>query len=826
HQLQKLAVERLQGLIIDLTQHHPPIIHYSHQGHHHCYLYLYLYNLLAAELRFLRLTPPLRKRLLLTAPRPGCKVGESSAARQPGPTTARSVDCSFVDPMETRFQDTERRMMTALEMVNMRVNYQVDVRSRESSEFYSRHHDTQEDRATVRAEIEVLRRERLSYEQESIQIHEALARFEAYSMTLETRVVVLETQARRHEWQRQTADDFAVQHIMLVMSADSAVTYTSVHSEARSWCISSKDPYEEVARQLLEQAPRSPEYVPDPIELEDHVPLHIPEHPEDEAYILEVASAPTPPLPPSFLSLRIRPLHTRAAMAQMRAAVPSTYHSLLPSGTPPLLPISLPVPSTSSRAEIPEADTPPRKRLLLTAPRPGYEVGESSAAVRQPGPTTALLETQARQHEWQRQTADDFVVQHIMRTQALEAEARIDTLEDTVVLILSCVIDLKSNTPRISFFHCDPFWGCYRLAPRSPEYVPDPIELEDHVPLHIPEHPEDEAYILKVASAPTPPLPQSFLSLQLRFHRADTLPRKRLLLTAPRHGCEEDRAAVRAEIEPKRTTRSTQVPPVTPAPTATTTTITEAQLQTLINQGFAAAMAEAEASRVRNGYGSNGSGPRLAQKMMTDKYCSRGEIKKLETHIWELKTKGTDVIGYSRRFQELALMCDRMFLEESDRVEKYIGGLPDTIHDIIKATRPKTMQGAIEFAIELMDRKICTFAERQTENKRKKDDNNNQAQQQPLKKQGVAIAYTVGPGERKEYAGTLPLCNKCKFHHNGQCTVKCVNCKRVGHMTRDCRSPVATNNHRNPTCYQCRNQGHYKSDLPELKNQGHVNQAI
>nr|GEX41821.1 hypothetical protein [Tanacetum cinerariifolium] len=184
------------------------------------------------------------------------------------------------------------------------------------------------------------------------------------------------------------------------MSADSAVTYTSVHSEARSWSIPSEDPYEEAAQQLLEQAPRSPEYVPDPIELEDHVPLHIHEHPVDlvsaedeapiEAYILEVASPPTPPLPPSFLSPRIRPLHTRAAMAQMRAAVPSTYHSLLPSGTPLLLPIPLPVPSTSRKAEIPEADMPPRKRLLLTAPRRGCEVGESSAAAaRQPGPTMA-----------------------------------------------------------------------------------------------------------------------------------------------------------------------------------------------------------------------------------------------------------------------------------------------------------------------------------------------------------------------------------------------------------------------------------------------------
>ncbi|GKF16055.1 hypothetical protein Tco_0057517, partial [Tanacetum coccineum] len=179
------------------------------------------------------------------------------------------------------------------------------------------------------------------------------------------------------------------------MSADSAVTYTSVHSEARSWSIPSEDPYEEAARQLLEQAPRSPEYVP-----EDHVPVYIPEpeHPED--LVPAEDEAPIPPLPPSFLAPRIRPPHTRVAMRQMRATAPSTYHSLLPSGTPPLLPIPLPASSTSRRADIPEANTPPRKRLLLTTPRPGCEVGESSAtaAARQPGPTikTRLRDTERR----------------------------------------------------------------------------------------------------------------------------------------------------------------------------------------------------------------------------------------------------------------------------------------------------------------------------------------------------------------------------------------------------------------------------------------------
>ncbi|GKD24307.1 putative reverse transcriptase domain-containing protein [Tanacetum coccineum] len=189
-----------------------------------------------------------------------------------------------------------------------------------------------------------------------------------------------------------------------------------------------------------------------------------------------------------------------------------------------------------------------------------------------------------------------------------------------------------------------------------------------------------------------------------------------------------------------------------------------------------------------------------------------------------VRTVGHDV-AYAMTWTNLKKkMTDKMFPEESDKIEKYVGGLPDMIHGSVMASKPKTMQDAIEFATELMDKKISTLAERQAENKRKLD-NNNQAQQQPPKKQGVAIAYASRFGERKEYVGTLPLCNKCKFHHNGQCTVKCANCKRVGHLTRDCRSPAATNNQRNLTCYECGNQGHYRSDCLELKNQNHENQA-
>ncbi|GJY84518.1 retrovirus-related pol polyprotein from transposon TNT 1-94 [Tanacetum coccineum] len=106
-------------------------------------------------------------------------------------------------------------------------------------------------------------------------------------------------------------------------------------------------------------------------------------------------------------------------------------------------------------------------------------------------------------------------------------------------------------------------------------------------------------------------------------------------------------------------------------------------------------------------------------------------------------------------------------------------------------------------------------------------DNNardNHVQQPPYKRQNVAKAYTIRPIEKKEYVGTLPLCNKCKFHHNGPCTVTCANYKRVGHLTRDCRIPTPANNHRTLTCFECGNQGHYRSECPRLKNQNCGNQ--
>ncbi|GJZ27524.1 putative reverse transcriptase domain-containing protein [Tanacetum coccineum] len=112
--------------------------------------------------------------------------------------------------------------------------------------------------------------------------------------------------------------------------------------------------------------------------------------------------------------------------------------------------------------------------------------------------------------------------------------------------------------------------------------------------------------------------------------------------------------------------------------------------------------------------------------------------------------------------------------------------------------KPKTMQDAIEFATELVDKKIHTFAERQSKNKRKQDDNKKQQQQQN-KRQNTGRTYTAGSGEKKPYGGSKPLYSKCNYHHDDPC--------------------------QKPTFYECGAQGHFKRDCSKLKNNNRGNQG-
>nr|GFA65879.1 reverse transcriptase domain-containing protein [Tanacetum cinerariifolium] len=242
--------------------------------------------------------------------------------------------------------------------------------------------------------------------------------------------------------------------------------------------------------------------------------------------------------------------------------------------------------------------------------------------------------------------------------------------------------------------------------------------------------------------------------------------------------------ALQKQMAPKRNTRSTAE-----QETINATSVTNAQLQAMINQGVTVALAARDALRSTNGNDSHNSGTGVRRteratrvctytdflnncavenqvkfatsilhsvaltwwnthvktvgheaaygmpwktliKIMTKKYCPQNEIRKLEMELWDLKVKGTNLASYTQRYQELALLCGRMFSEESDKIEKYIGGLPDMIHGSVVASKPKTMQEAIEIATELMDKKIRTFAERETASKRKFENTSRNSQNQ------------------------------------------------------------------------------------------------
>nr|GFB95451.1 hypothetical protein [Tanacetum cinerariifolium] len=190
---------------------------------------------------------------------------------------------------------------------------------------------------------------------------------------------------------------------------------------------------------------------------------------------------------------------------------------------------------------------------------------------------------------------------------------------------------------------------------------------------------------------------------------------------------------------------------------------------------------------------------KMLMKMMTDKYCPRNEIRKLEMELWDLK----------------------VFLYGS-----------------VVASKPKTMQEAIEIETELMDKKIHTFAERETTSKRKFENtsrNTQNQQQHSNKRQNTGRVYTAASGEKKQYVGSKPLCAKCNYHHDGPCAPKCRNCNKIGHLALDCRNTANTNNANNqrgtelgqkPTCYECGVRGHFRRECPKLKNNNnHGNQG-
>nr|GFA03859.1 reverse transcriptase domain-containing protein [Tanacetum cinerariifolium] len=104
-------------------------------------------------------------------------------------------------------------------------------------------------------------------------------------------------------------------------------------------------------------------------------------------------------------------------------------------------------------------------------------------------------------------------------------------------------------------------------------------------------------------------------------------------------------------------------------------------------------------------------------------------IKKMESvfnisgcAVENQKVRDNNIPAYTNRFQELALICTKFVSNETEKVDKYISGLPDNIYGNVKSSKPKTLDETIELANDLMDQKLRTYMERKSDSKRKADD--------------------------------------------------------------------------------------------------------
>nr|GEW47805.1 reverse transcriptase domain-containing protein [Tanacetum cinerariifolium] len=553
-------------------------------------------------------------------------------------------------------------------------------------------------------------------------------------------------------------------------SEDSTVTYTAVSSPFGGLSdigsprvdgppMMPEDPYAYVLAVFL--APPSPDYVPGPEEPEQAPPLPDfvpePEDPEEDPtdYLIDMddddeeeeegeessrdeeedEDEDEEEEHPAPTDLSHHHLYTVAAMIRLRAETPSTYHPLSlstpPSRTPPLLPIHLPtspppllLPSTSHKADVLKVTLPPQKRWCITL-GPRYEVHESSS-------TTAARPTRGFRadygflttldNEIRAQATDETELGRRMtnfvttvRQDTDEIYVRLDDAQDVKALISG-----QNMTPKRTTIS----------TPATTTTTTTTSVMDAHLKALI-----DQGIANALAAHDTDRSRngkdnhESGMGVrrQAPFAREctyqDFIKCKPLYFKGTKGVVELTQWFERMEtvFYISNCNVKNQIK-------FATCTLFESAL-TWWNSHVTAVGPDVAYAMTRINI----------RKKMTDKYCPRGEIKKLEGELWNLRVKSNDVVGYNQRFQELALLCVRMFPEELDKVERYVGGLPNVIHESVVASRPKTMQKAIEMETKLMDKRNNTFVERQR-------------------------------------------------------ALKCHKCNRVGHLACDCRSALKNNN--------------------------------
>ncbi|GJW40562.1 putative reverse transcriptase domain-containing protein [Tanacetum coccineum] len=225
------------------------------------------------------------------------------------------------------------------------------------------------------------------------------------------------------------------------------------------------------------------------------------------------------------------------------------------------------------------------------------------------------------------------------------------------------------------------------------------------------------------------------------------------------------------------------------------------------------------------------------KQLITAEFYPIEEIQRMEHELWNLKIKEYDIVAYTQRFNELALMCPRMVEPERVKVDAYIRGLTDNIKGEVTSSKPADLNEAVRMSHKLMEQKSQARNERILEGKKRKWENlqggnsNGKGNQKDNSRQTLQNNQKQGNTRAKVFAptdGKLPLCERCFTRHVGQCTIKCHKCGKVGHKARYCREKsVATGANAQPiwTCYDCGEQGHTRNRCPKKVKQEEVGEV-